>query len=160
MAARKRQELKFGNAADLQRKIEAYFARLGPRPPTLSGLAVYLGTTRKTIGDYIRDYQSGEGKRGGEAAKSGELLVDAKARIEAYLEEKLIVDYTRGIEFVLSNGFGWGSKTNVEAKVETEHKGTVAVETEERKLTDEELLAKIEMLTKKAAEIQEREKPC
>lgn len=150
----------FENAEELEKKINSYFSGLGDRPPTLSGLALHLKCYRQTLNEYIRDYANNTGRRSrGEMAKCGELLTQAKSRIEAYLEEKLLTDYSRGVEFTLSNGYdGWGNKTQIEAKVDADAK--VKADVEERKLTDEELLDRINLLAAKAEEIRKRESQC
>lgn len=166
MAERKNQKLKFTDAEALKTQIQDYFDELideedpkNSRPPTMSGLAVHLGTTRKTLCDYIRDAQEGRGKRGdGEAQACGLLLIMAKARIEAYMEERLITNYTRGLEFVLSNGFeGWANKNTVtvDAQVEASHKADVKVSGVN--LSDAELTERLKVLRARADEIMARE---
>lgn len=153
-------ELKFSDPTELQKKIDEYFEKIDEpdeegdkRPPTLSGLALHLGTTRVTLSEYINAAQNDDGN--GKKAKCGELLVMAKARIECYLEERLLTGYSKGLEFVLQNGYhGWGSKQQVTVSggMDVKHEGEVKT-----KLTDEELLNQIAILTAKAEEIKKRE---
>lgn len=153
-------ELKFSNPEELKRQIDEYFEMISEpdeegdkRPPTLSGLALHLGTTRRTLTEYINAAHNDDGS--GKKARCGELLVMAKARIECYLEEKLISGYSKGLEFVLQNGYhGWGSKQQVTVSggMDVKHEGEVKT-----KLTDEELLNQIAILTAKADEIRKRE---
>ena len=147
----------FADAEKLQKQVDEYFTTLGERPPTLSGLAQFLNMSRWTLNNYLDDFESGTGRRSkGEQADCGRVLVKAKGRIETYLEEKLIKDYSRGVEFTLSNGYkGWGNKTAIEAKVDA--KSEVKAEVEERKLSDEELMDRINLLAAKAEEIRKRE---
>ena len=159
--------LKFTDPLALAEKIEKYFEMMQPdpekpddpgRPPTLSGLALFLGTTRKTLGEYIADAERGEGKKSGREKECAELIMMAKAQIECYLEERLITNYSRGLEFTLQNGYhGWGVKNNVEVKgdVEVDHKGEV--KTAAASLSDEELLERMKVLAARQAEIMARE---
>lgn len=93
-------KLKFDNPEELERKITEYFAVTAEanKPPTMSGLALFLGTARRTLLNYI-DSADNEGTS--KKAQCGDLLLMAKAQIECYLEERLITDYSRGLEFVL-----------------------------------------------------------
>ena len=147
-------KLKFDNPEELEEKITRYFevTEKAEKPPTMSGLALFLGTTRRTLTDYISAVKEGKSKQ----AECGELLVMAKAQIECYLEERLITNYSRGLEFVLQNGYhGWGTKgsVTVEGEVDVEHKGEVKV----AEMSDEELMKRLSVLKAKASEIQKRE---
>lgn len=148
-------KLKFEDPDELERKITEYFkvTKNAERPPTMSGLALFLGTARRTLLNYI-DSANTEGS--GKKARCGELLVMAKARIECYLEERLITDYSRGLEFVLKNGYqGWGEKVTVAGEVEVKHEGEVEVGLV--KMTDEELMNRLNVLKAKAEEIMKKE---
>lgn len=150
-------KLKFEDPEELERKIAEYFAKTAEekRPPTLSGLALFLGTARRTLLNYI-DSANTEGSS--KKARCGELLVMAKARIECYLEEKLITNYSRGLEFVLKNGYrGWGDKTTVTVGGEVEVKHEGEVELGLGKMTDEELMNRLNVLRAKADEIMKKE---
>lgn len=143
----------FDNPEELQEKIGRYFETIAAaeKPPTLSGLALFLGVARRTLLNYM-DSVSTEGTS--KKAQCGELLVMAKAQIECYLEERLITDYSRGLEFVLKNGYqGWGDKITVAGEVDVKHEGGVGV----IKMTDEELMKRINVLQAKAAEIMKKE---
>ena len=148
-------KLKFDNPEDLQEKITRYFevTARAERPPTLSGLALFLGTTRWTLLDYIESFKGGGNSV---RAQCGEMLVLAKAQIEAWLEEELVTRAKPGgIQFALANGYaGWGKQqVKVEAEVKQEAKG----ETKTIQLTDAELLEQIKILQQRAAEIRARE---
>lgn len=153
---------KFDDPDDLKRQIEEYFEKINEpdeegnkRPPTLSGLALHLKTTRCVLNDYISAAKDEEEKNR-KRAQCGELLILAKARIECYLEEKLISGYSKGLEFVLQNGYhGWGAKstTTISGEVDVRHKGGGPVIA----MTDEELLRQINLLTAKVGEIYKRE---
>lgn len=148
-------KLKFDNPEELEEKITRYFDEIAKaeKPPTLSGLALFLGTTRQTLFEYIESVKGGGSST---KAQCGEKLVMAKARIECYLEEELVTrGKTHGIEFALTNGYaGWGNKTSVkvEGKTEVEHKEQAA-----SRLTDEELMDRLAVLMEKAAQIRKRE---
>ena len=146
-------KLVFDNPEELEEKITRYFetTAAAEKPPTLSGLALFLGVARRTLLNYI-DSANTEGTS--KKAQCGELLVMAKAQIECYLEERLITDYSRGLEFVLKNGYhGWGDKITVSGEVDVKHEGEVGV----IKMSDEELMKRINILQAKANEIMKKE---
>ena len=147
-------KLKFDNPDELQEKVGRYFEEIGKlgKPPTLSGLALFLGTTRWTLCEYL---ESARMDKKNQQAQCGEILLMAKAQIECYLEERLITDYSKGVEFTLSNGYaGWGKVAlKVEGKVEQEHKGEMKV----AQLSDEELMERLKVLQEKAREIRVKE---
>lgn len=148
-------KLKFEDPDELERKITEYFTatKNAEKPPTMSGLALFLGTARRTLLNYI-DSANTEGTS--KKARCGELLVMAKAQIECYLEERLITDYSRGLEFVLKNGYqGWGEKVTVAGEVEVKHEGEVEIGVV--KMTDEELMNRLNVLKAKAEEIMKKE---
>jgi hypothetical protein len=155
MAAKAR----FSDPEVLERQIEDYFEGIKAAhvPPTLSGLAFVLGVTRKTLSNYIRECEDEEGGKS-KKAECGRLLMMAKARIECWLEEQLVTrGKTKGIEFALKNNYDWSDKMNVNVDGKTEHSGEVDVKLTAAKLTDEELLNRIELLTARANEIRRRE---
>lgn len=147
-------KLKFDNPDELRKKVDGYFEEIArlKKPPTLSGLALFLSTTRQTLYEYIESARA-DGKS--KQAQCGEILLMAKAQIECYLEERLITDYSKGVEFTLSNGYaGWGKVAlKVEGKVEQEHKGEMKV----AQLSDEELMERLKVLQEKAREIRAKE---
>lgn len=79
---------------------EEYIAYV--RPPTVTGLAYHLGTTRKTLLDYQNHYEDG----------FRNTITRAKTKIEMYAEEQLYRGQgkTNGIQFNLKNNFGWKDK--------------------------------------------------
>lgn len=165
----------FTDPEALREQIDGYFDSLPKRkeededqleywirPPTLSGLAQHLNVTRRTLTNYISDYESGEGKRGkGKAAQCGELLIRAKGRIETYLEEELVTrPKTQGVQFALQNGYGWGAKNTVEVKgdMKTAISGEVSTpSTPISDLSDEELLEQMKIVRARLDAIMERE---
>ncbi|WP_127532745.1 terminase small subunit [Paenibacillus kobensis] len=81
------------------------------RPYTISGLADYLGTTRRTLLDYEQ--------RDDEFSHT---ITRAKAKIENYTEEQLYDKVARnmtGIIFNLKNNYGWQDKQEIEQTTTT-----------------------------------------
>ena len=114
---------KYKNSAEMQEKIDAYFAdcegellkdangapvldkygneiHLHQRPPTVTGLALALGfASRKSLLEY-------QGKQ-----EFVNTITRAKARCEKYSEERLFDrDGTNGAQFSLKFNFGWDNK--------------------------------------------------
>lgn len=115
--------LKFKSAKELQAKIDEYFEMCdnrtekvllksgevadipNPRPYTISGLALALDTTRRTLLDYE--------KRGDEFSHT---IRRAKQKIENFVEESLWTPkIATGVMFNLKNNFEWEDKQNVES---------------------------------------------
>lgn len=85
-------------------------------PPTVTGLCLALGIDRGTWQNY-----ADEGKNLEMAA----VCRGAKLRMEAYLEEELLIrNKVDGIKFNLENNYGWKRKQEVELGQET--RATVA----------------------------------
>lgn len=100
MADKRGRPLKFKSAAELEGKIEEYFAecvRTG-EPLTVTGLALALDTTRDVLMDY-------EGKDG-----FSNTIKKAKLRIENAYEKRLIARGNGGDIFALKQ-FGWKDRT-------------------------------------------------
>lgn len=159
---------KFEDPAQLREKIDEYFAgcgaeivgegreaRLIEKPPTVSGLALALGVTRKVLLEWIEDDRE-ESSRNPECVQ---LLVEAKARIEAFMESRIITDYTKGLEFIMTNTFrGWANRQAVQMEADVKHGGTVRHEADVAlKMSDEELLDRLQTLRARADEIARRE---
>lgn len=111
--------LKFKSAAELNGKIEEYFAecvRTG-EPLTVTGLALALDTTRDVLMDY-------EGKDG-----FSNTIKKAKLRIENAYEKRLIARGNGGDIFALKQ-FGW--KDRMEQAVELS--GNMSLESKLRAL--------------------------
>lgn len=102
--------LLFQTVEELQKAIDKYFndclkdsvrledGTIRHRPFTITGLALALGTTRKTLIDYEdRD----------EYCNTIKL---AKTRVEGYAEERLFTGAATGPIFALKN-FGWSDKS-------------------------------------------------
>lgn len=96
----------------MRAKVNEYFCYLeeynanhkGYKPPTMVGLARYLGfTTRAQFVNYKNDDQR----------DFEDVVNEAKMRIEEFYEEKLIMAKgpSTGIQFALKNNCGWEEKT-------------------------------------------------
>jgi hypothetical protein len=116
--------LKFQSVEELQEKIDEYFelcdnrttvalTKQGklievpdPRPYTVSGLALYLDTTRQGLINYEnRD-------------EFYDTIRRAKSKIEAFAEESLWTPkVATGVIFNLKNNFGWVDKSEVDSNV-------------------------------------------
>ena len=156
----------FDNPEELKEKILAYFdgLRKDPdgdliQPPTLSGLALHLGVTRRTLSNYIADAEREDGQKPNKkrSAQCAHLIMLAKAQMEAYLEEQLLLrSKTHGVEFALQNGYGWGQKQTVDVKSDV--KAEVKTEaTPVSKLSDEELIEQLKIMNARVDAIMERE---
>jgi hypothetical protein len=90
---------KFKSVAELEKKIAAYFAECDARdrPYTVTGLALALDTTRKTLCDF-ENYP-----------EFSNAIKRAKTRVEMFAEERLFSSNCTGAIFALKN-FGWRDK--------------------------------------------------
>jgi len=105
--------LMFKTPSELKKKLNAYFRECDRRkkPYTITGLTVYLGTSRQLLCDY--------GKRD----KYADLISEAKLRCEAYAEEALfLLRNTQGAIFNLKNNYGWRDQIDIDAKTKNEHR--------------------------------------
>lgn len=105
----------------LETAVEGYFASISggeaweaeyKRPPTVSGLCLYLGIDRSTWQNYADPKLHPELQ---------EITAYAKMRMEAYLEEQLLTreKNVQGLIFNLQNNYGWREKREVELGGET-----------------------------------------
>lgn len=99
--------LKFQSVEELQKQIDEFFADCDAKkePYTITGLALALDTTRKSLCEYE------------EREEFSNAIKKAKARVENYAEKKLYAGMPTGPIFALKN-FGW------QDKLETENKNT------------------------------------
>jgi len=116
--------MKFRTAEDLQAAIDSYFhwcdsqtAQIpnkdgelitvpNPKPYTVSGLAVYLGTSRRVLLNYEKMEQKPEYVHA---------IKTAKQKIESFVEESLWKPkIAPGVIFNLKNNFGWKDQQSVE----------------------------------------------
>jgi hypothetical protein len=97
------------------------------KPFTITGLASFLETTRRTLLDYEQRNDD-----------FSHTIKNAKSKIEAYAEENLYTPkIAAGVIFNLKNNFGWEDKSAVETSGETTH--NIKAEPDLSKLSVEEL---------------------
>jgi hypothetical protein len=104
--------LMFKTPKALENKVNAYFRECDRRkkPYTITGLAVYLGTSKQIVCDY--------GRREG----YDRVIAHARARCEAYAEESLFqLRNPSGAMFNLKNNYGWRDQLDIDAKTENKH---------------------------------------
>lgn len=120
---------KWNNPDELENLIEAYFISLqNPdkpneyiKPPTITGLALALGTTRNTLVDYEqlieKEYSSEEDLE--KAEKFLRTIKKAKARCEQWVEENAMLNRANATFsiFNLKNNYGWKDKTEQDISV-------------------------------------------
>lgn len=107
----------------LETAVEGYFSSISrdereaweaeyKRPPTVSGLCLYLGIDRSTWQNYADPKLHPEFR---------EITAYAKMRMEAYLEEQLLTreKNVQGLIFNLQNNYGWREKRELELGGET-----------------------------------------
>lgn len=102
--------------ASLSKRIDAYFDQCKSRktPPSMTGLALHLDTTRRAIYDY------------GKTDEFGDIIERAKLRCENVLEERMINGTPpTGIIFILKNNYGWHDKVEVDQTIN----GTISLST-------------------------------
>lgn len=102
---------RFKNLDELQMRINKYFDYMHKegRPYTISGLALWLGVTTKTLRSWEKDY--------GDTIYT-DIIKFAKQRVENYAEESLYDNRkTSGAKFVLENYFDLAEKHEVETNV-------------------------------------------
>lgn len=104
--------LKFGSVEELQNKIDAYFQEMQEslyinadgipvyEPLTITGLALALDTTRKTLMEYE------------EKDEFSNTIKKAKTRIENFAEKRLFGSAPTGAIFALKN-YGWKDTQDV-----------------------------------------------
>lgn len=98
------------------------------RPLTITGLALHLGTDRKTLLNYE------------EKEEFFPTIKEAKTRIENYTEEVLVTTKNAtGVIFNLKNNYGWSDKTEVESVNHNMNTNTNALTPEERRARIDEL---------------------
>jgi len=104
---------KYKTAEELQDRIDNYFKDCDEKekPYTITGLGLALDMSRQDLINYSNKEEFFD------------TIKKAKARVENYLEERLINDSSAtGIIFNLKNNYGWKDKQEVDANVNTEIK--------------------------------------
>ena len=141
----------------LEKAVEGYFASISrdereaweaeyKRPPTVSGLCLYLGIDRSTWRNYADPRLHPEFR---------EVAAYARMRMEAYLEEQLLTreKNVQGLIFNLQNNYGWREKREVELGGETRQ--TVADSAQARTLSIAEKMAVLREASKALGEMGE-----
>lgn len=97
---------KFQSVEELQKKIDAYFldCLTNDEPVTVTGLCLWLDTTR----DVLMDYQNDD--------EFSYTIKKAKQRIEHAYEKRLIRRGNAGDIFALKQ-FGWTDKQEIDNKI-------------------------------------------
>jgi DNA-packaging protein gp3 len=99
-----------GEDGKIHRKWESKgFVMEQVKPFTVSGLAVYLGTSRETLMNYEKKEEYFD------------TIKAAKDRIYAYTEESLFNSKATGPIFSLKNNYGWVDKQEIDNNVKVEH---------------------------------------
>ena len=150
---------KFQSVAELEELIEQYFAECSektkevlnkkgevevikaPDPLLISGLVVYLDTTRETFCDYE------SGKYDSEGNNFSDTIKKAKFRCQADSEQRLYTNFTPGVIFSMKNNYGWADKLEVNSTVNANVTGQINL----ARLSPEELEA-LEAMYAKASE--------
>lgn len=102
--------LKFQSIEELESLIDEYFETdEGKNTPTVTGLALALDTTRKTLLDYC--------ERDDELSYP---IKKAKARVERKLEISLYGNNVTGLIFNLKNNFGWRDRTETDITTDSQ----------------------------------------
>lgn len=125
--------LKFQSVEDLQQKIDAYFescwsqrydrngqpvmhkdgtpAMVLTKPYTVSGLAVFLDTSRETLMDYENSNHDIDPEL---EQQFSDTIKRAKQKCYAYTEEQLFIGKNpSGAIFSLKNNYNWTDKTDI-----------------------------------------------
>lgn len=94
----------FSTPRALSAAIDAYFDSRTPSDrPTVTGLAMVLGLSRRQLVDYAADEDYAD------------IVAMAKARVEAFNENRLYDGNVTGTIFNLKYNFGWEDKRPAEA---------------------------------------------
>jgi hypothetical protein len=122
----------FPNPSSLRTQVNNYFrlADKNDKPITLSGLALALGVSRRTLSNYLKEdfLKNLNGVSDKQAAEYWEVLDKARRKCEAYAEERLFTGKnTQGVQFILKNGYGWKEKSDVDVTSGGERLGVVVL---------------------------------
>ena len=129
--------VKWKTPEEMQVVIDDYFdycnrAEEKPIPPTVTGLAIALDMTRRTLLDYCE-----------KSDEFSHTINRAKTKVEAYIERRLYEPNATGCIFNLKNNFGWKDKT--ESEISTPEGKPFEV----KNVTDKDLDARIAELANK-----------
>lgn len=115
---------RFEDPDEMQRQIDLYFqdCKEEKEVPTVSGLAVYLGTNRQTLIRYEKNDECGWLVDYPESVRVAfrDTIKEAKARIESGYEQQLFNKQgVVGAIFTLKNNYGYVDKQEVEQTTKT-----------------------------------------
>jgi len=105
--AKRGRPLKFKSVEDLEKKIDAYFAKCDEKeePYTITGLCLALGTYR----DVLLDYENLDNRK-----EFSNAIKRAKLRCQNYAEQQMYLKQNpAGPIFALKN-YGWRDKQEIE----------------------------------------------
>ena len=131
--------LKFQSVKEMQDKVEAYFTSCNDyvrdakgnrmkdtvsgeyltyqaKVPTITGLAVFLDTSRETLLDYENELHKNKDMPPEIRHGFSDTIKKAKLRIYDATEQQLYRGKPTGAIFSLKNNYGWEDKTKVETK--------------------------------------------
>lgn len=108
---------KWKSVEELKNQIEAYFISIEDpdkpgyylRPPTITGLALALGTTRQTLLEYEGEVEGRDDKD----PRFADTIKEAKVKCEQWVEENAMIGKANATFsiFNLKNNYGWRDKT-------------------------------------------------
>lgn len=107
--------LKFNSPEILENKIKEFFKMCADekRVPTITGLAYFLDTTRKTLLEYENEILKSVSDDMKE--EYSDIIKSAKARIELEYEQLLFKgNSVIGAIFTLKNNFGWVDRQEIQ----------------------------------------------
>lgn len=99
----------YSDPAEMEARIDEYFADEGKERPTVSGLCYFLGFTDRHA---LAEYEKRE--------EFSATVKKARMRIENALETHLYTGQVAGVIFNLKNNFGWKDKQVQEIEVPEE----------------------------------------
>ena len=107
--------MKFKSVKELQEKIDAYFAKTPLHEQTITGLALFLGTSRETLCDYqARD-------------KYSDTIKKAKLRVE-HACELVGVERGRPFDIFRLKNMGWKDKQESDVNLSAEFSGEITIQ--------------------------------
>lgn len=118
---------KYKTPEEMQKVIDAYFARCektynskNPEYPTVTGLALALNMTRRTLLDYAEKNE-----------EFSHTVSAAKGRVEAFVEQRLYQPSATGCIFALKNNFAWRDAQDVNLGGQKDNPLVISDETDE-----------------------------
>ena len=107
--------MKFKSVKALQEKIDAYFAETPLHKQTITGMALFLDTTRETLCDYqVRD-------------KYSDVIKKAKLRVE-HACELVGIEKGRPFDIFRLKQLGWKDKQESDVNLSAEFSGEITIQ--------------------------------